>query len=39
MRKIFALALLALALAGGVVAVTTLDPRPAAASCGGGSGC
>jgi len=35
MRKIFALALLTLTLAGGVVAVTTLDPRPAAADCSG----
>jgi hypothetical protein len=33
MRKIFALALLALALAGGVAAFTTLAPRPAAAKC------
>jgi hypothetical protein len=31
MRKIFALALLILALSGGVAAVTTIDPRPAAA--------
>jgi len=35
MRKIIALALLALALAGGVVAVTTIAPRPALAGCSG----
>jgi hypothetical protein len=34
MRKLFALALLALALAGGVVAVTTLNPHPAHADYG-----
>ncbi len=33
MHKIFALALLALALAGGVAAVWTLNPRPALAGC------
>ncbi len=33
MRKLFALAFLALALAGGVAAVTTLNPRPALATC------
>jgi hypothetical protein len=38
MRKFFALALLALALAGGVAAVTTLDSRPALAAC-SSSGC
>jgi len=34
MRKIIALALLALALAGGVAAITAIDTRPAAAGCG-----
>ena len=33
MKKLFALALLALALAGGVAAVSTLNPRPALAGC------
>ena len=37
MTKLLVLALLALALAGGVAAVTTLNPRPALAC--GGSGC
>ena len=37
MRKVLALALLALALAGGVAAVSTLSPRPVAACI--GSGC
>ena len=37
MRKLLALALLALALAGGVAAVSTLSPRPVAACA--GSGC
>jgi len=43
MRKALALALLALALAGGVAAVTTLNPRPALAcigsNCCTGSNC
>ncbi len=38
MKKLFALALLALALAGGVAAVSTLNPRPALAGC-TGAGC
>jgi hypothetical protein len=38
MKKVFALALLAVALAGGVAAVTTIDARPALAGC-QGSGC
>ena len=37
MRKLLTLALLALALAGGVAAVSTLSPRPALACA--GSGC
>jgi len=35
MRKIFVLAALALALAGGVAIVTTLGAKPALAVCGG----
>ena len=35
MKKYLALALLALALAGGVAAFTSINPRPALASCGG----
>ena len=35
MRKLFTLALLALALAGGIAVVTTLDARPALAVCNG----
>jgi len=35
-KKLFALALLALALAGGVAAVSTLSPRPALACNGPG---
>ena len=38
MRKYLALALLALALAGGVAAVSTMNPRPAVAGC-TGAGC
>ena len=33
MQKLLALALLALALAGGVAAVSTINPRPALAGC------
>ncbi len=33
MRKLFALALLALAVAGGVAAFTSMNPRPALAGC------
>jgi hypothetical protein len=33
MKKYLALAFLALALAGGVAAVSTLNPRPALAGC------
>ncbi len=33
MKKLLALALLALALAGGGVAFTSIDPRPALAGC------
>ena len=39
MRKLFALALLALALAGGLAAVSTFNSGPALAGCSGGSGC
>ena len=40
MRKYLTLALLALALAGGVAAFTSLNPRPALANPGcGGAGC
>jgi hypothetical protein len=39
MKKWLAFTLLALALAGGVAAVSTVDPRPALAGCQGGSGC
>jgi hypothetical protein len=39
MKKYLALALLALALAGGVAAVSTINPRPALAGCSGASGC
>ncbi len=35
MKKVFALALLAVALAGGVAAVTSINPRPALAGCSG----
>ena len=35
MRKLFAFALLALALAGGVAVVTAFDARPALADCNG----
>jgi hypothetical protein len=38
MKKLFAFALLGLALAGGVAAVSTLTPRPALAGC-PNSGC
>ena len=38
MRKVLALVLLALALAGGVAAVSTINARPALAGC-GTSGC
>ena len=38
MKKVLALALLALALAGGVATVSTLSPRPALAGC-SGQGC
>ena len=38
MNKYLALALLALALAGGVAALSTMTPRPALAGC-GSSGC
>jgi hypothetical protein len=38
MKKYLALAFLVLALAGGVAAVSTLNPRPALASC-SGPGC
>ena len=38
MKKLLTLALLALALAGGVAAVSTLSPRPALAGC-SGPGC
>ena len=38
MKKLLALALLALALAGGVVTVSSLNPRPAAA-CSNPNGC
>ena len=37
MRKYLALALLALALAGGVAAFTTMNTRPALAGCTGGN--
>jgi hypothetical protein len=33
MKKFFAFALLALALAGGVAAFTSINPRPALAGC------
>jgi hypothetical protein len=39
MRKVLALALLALALAGGVAAFTSINTRPALAGCGGTPGC
>jgi hypothetical protein len=39
MKKVLTLALLALALAGGVAALSTINPRPALAGCGGASGC
>ncbi len=38
MRKIFVLAVLGLALAGGIAVVATLDPKPAQAGC-TGAGC
>jgi hypothetical protein len=38
MRKLIALALLAVALAGGVTAVVSFETRPAFAYC-GGNGC
>jgi hypothetical protein len=38
MRKLLALALLALALAGGVAVVSVERPTPAHADCGGGCG-
>jgi hypothetical protein len=38
MRKFLALALLALALTGGVAAVSTITAAPAVAAC-GGAGC
>ncbi len=38
MRKIFVLAVLGLALAGGIAVVTTLDAKPALA-CPGNNGC
>jgi hypothetical protein len=38
MRKYLALALLAVVLAGGAAAVSTMNPRPALAGC-GTSGC
>ena len=37
MKKYLTLALLALVLAGGVVAVTTINARPALAGCTGGN--
>ncbi len=37
MRKLFALALLAFALAGGVAAVSTINARPALAGCPNGN--
>ena len=39
MRKYLALALLALAVAGGVAVISTVNPRPALAGCPGTSGC
>ncbi len=38
MKKVLALALLALALAGGVAAISTMTARPSLASC-TGAGC
>ena len=38
MKKVLALALLALALAGGVAAISTMTARPSLASC-AGPGC
>ena len=37
MKKLLALALLALALAGGVAGFTSINPRPALAGCSGPS--
>jgi hypothetical protein len=39
MRKYLALVLVALALAGGVAAVSTINARSALAGCGGTQGC
>ncbi len=39
MKKYLAFALLALALAGGVAAISTINARPALAGCIGNSGC
>ncbi len=39
MKKYLTLALLALALAGGIAAVATINPRPALAGCTGNPNC